>query len=55
MPRQYPIEFRRKVLDLVEAATPIAEIAEQLEVDHPPDLATVAVRILDRVGLGVGS
>lgn len=32
MPRRYPNEFRRKVLDLVEAGRPVAEIAEQLGV-----------------------
>ena len=32
MPRSYPAEFRRKVLDLVEAGRPVAEIAEQLGV-----------------------
>ena len=32
MPRSYPAEFRRKVLDLVEAGRPVAEIAAQLEV-----------------------
>ena len=32
MPRSYPGEFRRKVLDLVEAGRPVAEIAEQLGV-----------------------
>lgn len=32
MPRSYPAEFRRKVLDLVEAGKPVAEIAEQLGV-----------------------
>lgn len=30
MPRRYPVEFRRKVLDLVEAGRPIAEVAAQL-------------------------
>ena len=30
MPRRYPVEFRRKVFDLVEAGKPAAEIAEQL-------------------------
>lgn len=30
MPRRYPVEFRRKVLDLVEAGRPVAEIADQL-------------------------
>ena len=32
MPRRYPAGFRRKVLDLVEAGRPVAEIAEQLGV-----------------------
>ena len=32
MPRRYPTEFRREVLDLVEAGRPVAEIAAQLEV-----------------------
>ncbi len=27
MPRRYPVEFRRKVLDLIEAGKPVAEIA----------------------------
>jgi transposase len=28
--RKYPVEFRRKVLDLIEAGKPVAEIAAQL-------------------------
>ena len=32
MPRRYPVEFRRKVLDLIEAGRPIVEIAAQLGV-----------------------
>jgi transposase len=32
VPRRYPVEFRRKVLDLVEAGKPVAEIAAQLGV-----------------------
>ena len=32
MPRRYPVEFRRKVLDLIEASKPVAEIAVQLGV-----------------------
>ena len=32
MPRSYPAEFRRKVLDLVAAGRPVAEIAKQLGV-----------------------
>ena len=30
MPRRYPVEFRRKVLDLTEAGRPVPEIAVQL-------------------------
>ena len=30
MPRRYPVEFRRKVLDLIEAGKPVAEIAAHL-------------------------
>ena len=30
MPRRYPVEFRRKVLDLIEAGRPVTEIAVQL-------------------------
>ena len=30
MPRRYPVEFRRKVLDLIDAGRPVVEIAEQL-------------------------
>lgn len=32
MPRRYPTEFRRKVLDLIEAGRSVAEVAGQLEV-----------------------
>ena len=32
MARSYPAEFRRRVLDLVEAGCPVAEIADQLGV-----------------------
>ncbi|WP_256261608.1 transposase [Rhodococcus sp. 1139] len=32
MPKRYPEEFRRKVLDLVAAGRPIAEIAHDLQV-----------------------
>jgi transposase-like protein len=32
LPRRYPVEFRRKVLDLVEAGRPVAEVADQLGV-----------------------
>jgi len=30
VPRRYPVAFRRKVLDLIEAGQPVAEIAAQL-------------------------
>lgn len=30
MPRRYPIEFRRNVLDLIDAGKPVVEIAVQL-------------------------
>ncbi len=32
MPRRYPVEFRRKVLDLIDAGRPVAEVAAQLGV-----------------------
>ena len=32
MPRRYPIEFRRKVLELVASGRPVAEVAAQLGV-----------------------
>jgi Transposase len=32
VPRRYPVEFRRKVLDLIEAGRPVVEIAAQLGV-----------------------
>ncbi len=31
MPRRYPAEFRRKVLDLVESGRPVAQIAHDLD------------------------
>jgi transposase-like protein len=32
MPRRYPPKFRRKVLDLIEAGRPVAEVAADLGV-----------------------
>lgn len=32
MPKRYPEEFRRKVLDLVAAGRPIAQIADDLDI-----------------------
>lgn len=32
MPRRYPAEFRRKVLDLVAAGRPVAQVARDLDI-----------------------
>ena len=32
MPRRYPAEFRRKVLDLVAAGRPVAQVAHDLQI-----------------------
>ena len=32
MPRRYPAEFRRKVLDLVAAGRPVAQVAADLDI-----------------------
>jgi transposase len=32
VPRRYPAEFRRKVLDLVEAGRPVAQVAHDLDI-----------------------
>lgn len=50
MPRRYPVEFRRKVLDLVEAGKPIAEIAAQLDVS---DQTIYNWRKQDRIDRGL--
>ena len=34
MPRSYPPEFRRKVLDLVEVGRPVKQVAELLGVSN---------------------
>ena len=36
MPRRYPVAFRRKVLDLIGAGQPVAEIAAQLGITAQP-------------------
>jgi hypothetical protein len=38
VPRCYPVEFRRKVLDLIEAGRPVADIAAQLGVTAQPNV-----------------
>lgn len=50
MPRRYPVAFRRKVLDLIEAGRPVAEIAEQLAVS---DQTIYNWRNQDRVDRGL--
>ena len=52
MPRRYPVEFRRKVLDLVEAGKPVAEIADQLGVS---DQTIYTWRKQDRIDRGLRS
>ena len=34
MPRRYPVEFRRKVLDLIEAGKPAAEMSDWRKQDR---------------------
>jgi len=48
--RGYPPEFRRKVLDLVEAGRPIAEVAQALGVS---DRSVSTWRRQDRIDRGL--
>jgi transposase len=48
--RRYPPEFRRKVLDLVEAGRPIAEIAQMLGIS---DQSIYTWRRQDRIDRGL--
>jgi len=50
VPRRYPVEFRRKVLDLIEAGRPIVEIAAQLGVS---DQTIYNWRNQDRIDRGL--
>ena len=50
MPRRYPVEFRRKVLDLIEAGKPVVEIAVQLGVS---DQTIYNWRNQDRIDRGL--
>ncbi len=50
MPRRYPVEFRRKVLDLIEAGKPVAEIAVLLGVS---DQTIYNWRNQDRIDQGL--
>jgi transposase-like protein len=49
VPRRHPVEFRRKVPDLVEAGKPVAEIAVQLGVS---DQTIYNWRNQDRIDCG---
>ncbi len=40
MPKRYPEEFRRKVLDLVAAGRPVAQIADDLPTNASGSLRT---------------
>jgi transposase-like protein len=50
VPRRYPVEFRRKVLDLIEAGKPVVEIAAQLGVS---DQTIYTWRNQDRIDRGL--
>ena len=50
MPRRYPVAFRRKVLDLIEAGRSVAEIADQLGVS---DQTIYSWRNQDRIDRGL--
>ncbi len=50
MPKRYPVEFRRKVLDLIEAGRPVVEIAAQLGVS---DQTIYNWRNQDRIDRGL--
>jgi len=50
VPRRYPVEFRRKVLDLIEAGRPVVEIAVQLGVS---DQTIYNWRKQDRIDRGL--
>ena len=52
MPRRYPVEFRRKVLDLIEAGWPVVEIAAQLGVS---DQTIYNWRRQDRIDRGLSA
>lgn len=52
MPRRYPVEFRRKVLDLIEAGKPVVEIAAQLGVS---DQTIYNWRKQDRIDRGLAA
>ena len=52
MPRRYPVEFRRKVLDLIAAGRPVIEIAAQLGVS---DQTIYNWRNQDRIDRGLRS
>ena len=55
MPRSYPSEFRRKVLDLVEEGRPVAEISDQSGASGEAILQVGVTRIWWTAGSGRGS
>jgi len=52
VPRRYPYEFRRKVLDLIEAGRPVVAVAAQLGVS---DQTIYNWRKQDRIDLGLAA
>lgn len=52
MPRRYPVEFRRKVLDPIDAGRPVVEIAAQLGVS---DQTIYNWRKQDRIDHGLAA
>ncbi|MFB4320730.1 transposase [Actinomadura sp. 21ATH] len=50
MPRSYPPEFRRKVLDLVKAGRPVRQVAEDL---HMPSQTIYVWLRQDRIDSGL--
>lgn len=50
MPRRFPAEFRRKVLDLIEAGRSVVEIAAELDVS---DQTIYSWRHHDRIDRGL--
>ncbi|MFD0855375.1 transposase [Actinomadura adrarensis] len=52
MPRSYPPEFHRKVLDLVKAGRPVRQVAEDL---HMPSQTIYVWLRQDRIDSGAGT
>jgi len=52
MPRSYPPEFRRRVLDLVKAGRPVRQVAADLDMPSQTISALLQARPSSRVGTG---